>query len=424
MSTLPRIERNGDSWVFAWDEFRVGMGVERLQESRDGLHAEVTVESTMPGPNGRILGPVRLNVLSSESQTRFANVLDKRDPATGWATLVTQACALVAKQYREPSPTLRLCDLEDEGPVEYLVPLLLPKGDTTILFGDGQSGKSLLALRIALSVATGVELPWGADPGARCNVLILDWETTARTVRSRLKRLAWGMALDAIPETIHYRGVARGAGVLRGLDDELPNIRADVSKMDIGLVIVDSIGFACNGPLNEDQTARSALNALRLMAPATRLVVAHVSNESARQTSGATRPFGSAFFWNGMRSGVEVRQADDAGNGLDIGLYHRKANDNEHHKPIGLRVEFGEKDGPIYYQTQDVQDVPELAVRTPLSARIRALLTKGAQDTLTLAEALDAKPESVTQTLRRMPDVRRQNEGTGRGVVAKWGLLG
>jgi hypothetical protein len=67
--SAPRIERNGDTWSLAWPDQGVAMGLERLHESRDELRAEVVVESTVAG---RVLGPVRLNILSSESQSRFA----------------------------------------------------------------------------------------------------------------------------------------------------------------------------------------------------------------------------------------------------------------------------------------------------------------------------------------------------------------
>lgn len=410
----PDVRRDGDTWLLTWPEDQIGLGVERLRESSDGLHAEIVVESTAPGSSGRVHGPVKLNLLSSDSQTRLANVLTKRVNHTDWASVVTQACAIVAREYRAPTPTLNLADYEDDGEVEWLIPGFLPKNETTILYGDGESGKSLLALLLSLRCRTGGTLPWGAAPSQQANVLYLDWETNPRTVKSRLKRLAWD--LEAVPQ-IHYRQM------FRSLEEEVPNLRYEISQLGIDLVVVDSIGFACSGPLTEDQTARGAINALRALSPATRLVVAHISQEAARATSGPVRPFGSAFFWNGMRSGWEVRKAQDQPlkNRLEVGLYHRKANDGEHSVPVGLSVTFMDTGAVVVRQT-GLEEVPELAERMSLSARLRFLLRSGEKDTATLAQALDAKPDTVARTLDRAAWAMKVSGGGGRGNPTVWGI--
>lgn len=410
----PTIERNGDAWELLWDAHGVAIGMERLHEARDELKALVTVESRI---DGRVLGPVRLNLLSSESQTRFANACQARVNGLSrevWHALVVQACAIVTKDYWAPTPLLDLSQVDTSVGVEYLIPGLVPMDETTVMYGDGESGKSVLAMRIATSVAHGQVLPWGARPSKPMPVLYLDWETNPRTVAGRLKRIAWGMQ-TTVPQ-IHYRQC------FRGLSDELPSVREEIAKRGIGLVVVDSIGFAADGALVEDETARRAMNSLRQMSPATRLVVAHVSAEGARQTSGTASPFGSRFFWNGMRSGIEIRKAEEGGvNEIKLGLYHRKANDGEHHKPIGIDVMFDGAAGAIAFVESEVYDSPDLAARTTLSARLRRLLESGSKDTLELAEETDSTIETVGRTLRRMSGVIRLTEGT-KARPGTWGL--
>lgn len=412
----PTIERDGDSWSLAWEGHGIAMGFERLHEQRDGLRAEVTVES---GHAGRVLGPVSVNILSHESQVRFAGACSRRVNSLKvevWQALVVQGCAVVAKQYRAPMPVLNLWEVEHEGEVEYLVPGLVPTDETTVLYGDGESCKSLLALRIGASLVSGQILPWNERVTRTCPVLYLDWETNPRTVSLRLKRLAKGMFTQLAE--FHYRQC------FRSLDDELSGIREEISKRNIGLVIVDSIGFAAKGALVEDETARSAMNGLRQMSPATRLVLAHISAADARKEGGSARPFGSTFFWNGMRSGLELRRSEEGEDQDDIslGLFHRKANDGEHHKPIGMSVLFDGRTGPIGFNEIDMNDVPDLAARTTLSSRLRRLLRKGKMDTVELAEETQANPDSITRTLRRMTDVVRISDGGGRGKAAEWGL--
>lgn len=416
----PDVRRDGDMWFLTWPEHDVGFGLDRLRDASDGLHAELTVESMAVGARGRLAGPVRLNLLSARTQTEVANRLKERAngavKAANWERMVSDACAIVARQYRSPTPVINLAEVESSTEVEYLIPGLIPTDETSVLYGDGESAKSLCALRIGVSVTLGLPLPWGDGPTRICPVLYLDWETNPRTVAGRLRRIAQGMHAS-VPQ-IHYRQC------FRALNDELPHIREEISRRDIGLVIVDSIGFAASGALVEDETARSAMNALRQMSPATRLVVAHVSAEAARQTTGAARPFGSAFFWNGMRSGLELRRAEEGAdpNDISLGLYHRKANDGEHHKPIGMSVLFDGRSGPIAFVDADVNEVPDLAARTSLSSRLRALLRRGPRPTDELAEALDESPDSITRTLRRVSGFVRVSDGGGRGKPAVWGL--
>lgn len=707
----PVIRRDGDSWSLAWSGHGVAMGMERLQDTRDGLRAEVTVESTTAG---RVLGPAWLNILSDQSQSRFAGSCAKRVNGLNgdtWHALVVMACAIVAKQYRAPTPTIDLSTVDTSTEVEYLIPGLIPADETTVVYGDGEclaagsviqgpagnervevlarrglpvpvwtlapsgkewawasapwlkghgtllrftleggraitvarshrfltpqgwrfaseigvgvslavsqpsplpsiagldprvsllsaqhcsqtpedcrggcwpycrrygpqlhhqpdgalafapsqagapersrggsrrdarassaershgssfcrpsscgyapslqppsieglsgaslhairhfessrsvrpflpatdpqrlryeshqcatpasheqdhssprpslppleslnyrtivsisivgegdyydlsvpgtenylangiwhhnSAKSLTVLRIAASVALGQPLPWDDRPTRMCPVLYLDWETNPRTVAGRLQRIALGM-VSAVP-TIHYRQC------FRSLTDELSSIKEEISKKKIGLVVVDSIGFAASGALTEDDTARSAMNALRQMSPATRLVVAHISASAAKETQVASRPFGSTFFWNGMRSGLELRRAEEGTDpdNIELGLYHRKANDGEHHRPIGMSVLFDGRKGAVAFIPNDVNETPDLAARTPLSSRLRALLKSGARDTVELADLTEMPIDSVSRTLRRMSGIVRVSDGGGRGQSARWGI--
>lgn len=423
----PEIERAGDSWVLTWPEHAIGVSVDKVREGRENaLTAEVIVNSTRVDKAGRILGPAALNLTALRSQTEFANVLAKRVNGLStdeWHGIVVRACAIIAKQFREPSPSVVLCDVPDRDGVEYLIPGLIPRNETTILYGDGESAKSLLTLRIALSVAAGLSVPWERVIDEPIPVLILDWETNAQTVRTRLKRLCDGMGIP-VPPNIHYRGDTGRGGVLRGIEDELGAIRAEVERKHIGLTVVDSIGFAVNGPLTEDATARAAVNALRQI-PGTRLVVAHVSVASANQATGKVRPFGSAFFWNGMRSGIECRRSEDNPdpNAIDLGLYHRKSNDERHHKDIGLRVAFQES-GCIVVNTKALGDTPDLAIRTSLSTRIYDALRVHAKTTGDIAEELNVKENEVRAIVAKMPNIVNITPGTGRGNRATWGIAG
>ena len=408
---MPDVERNGDVWLITWPEHGVGIGIERLRESRESLKAEITATNESAG---RVQGPNNVDLLSARSQAEYANGCAERVNSltkAQWHAIVIHACALVARDYRKPTPTVRFSSVADKGPVKYVDGTrLLPQSETTVMYGDGESAKSLLAMRIAFSIATGYDVPWGAEV-ASGNVLYCDWETNEDTQASRLRRIAQAMQVP-VPDNMFYKQC------FRSLDDELPDIREQIARERITFVVVDSIGFAASGALVEDQTARSAMNSLRLMSPATRLVIAHVSKQAAIST-GPRRPFGSQFFWNGMRSGIEVSRSEESttDNLIDLGVYHRKSNDGRHAKPFGLSVIFGD-DESILFDDTEISEVPDLAQRAPLVQRIRDRLRHGAQAPDELADELGRTPADVIRALNRMSGVVE----LGRG--GKWGLSG
>jgi|SRR5215472_633239 len=420
---LPRSQRFGDVWALVWDQQQVAMGFERVHESRGDIWAQVVVESRSAAKQGRVLGPVRLNLMAMQSQASFAKSCAERLRDVPWGEMVVDACALVVKQFSDPAAPVHLREVNRSGGrQEYLLPGLVPLGETTFCYGDSESMKSLLCQLIAVCVETGAQLPWGVRALDRMSVLYLDWETNDVVLAERVHRLAAGLGVEA-PDII-YRGVQRGRDVapLRALIDEVPHIRAEVQKLGIGLVIVDSIGFAVDGKLVDDDIARGAMSALRQLAPATRLVVAHISKESQRQGGGRVDPFGSTFFRAGIRSGFEVRRSEEDGldGSVDIGIYHWKSNDGAHVKPFSLRVCFVPDGGPITVARQDMASVPDLAIRTSLSSRLWDLMADGEKVIWEMAEATGADPKVIDSTLRRMPNVMRIDHG-GRGVPASWG---
>lgn len=433
MMELPQIQRFGDVWTMIWPTYQVAMGFDNLQETRDGVVAQVVVESRHPErPQNRIAGPARLNLLSMQSQTQWIKQLSSRLDSVPWDDILVNACAIVVKQFQAPSPTINLADVDltdtdDDALISGPGGVgLVPLGETTFAYGDSESLKSMLGGVIAVCVWKGIALPWGVMPMRTERVLYCDWETTERAQAERMQRIAWGLGLDERP-MIHYRGTlkSKDASPLRTLIDEVGSLREQIAREQIGLVIVDSIGFAVDGKLVDDDVARGAMRALRQLAPATRLVIAHISKESVEKT-GRVDPFGSAFFRAGIRSGFEVRRSNQDSlehDLVDVGIFHWKSNDGPHAKPFGLRFHFEPNRGPIRVRTHDLHDVPDLAMRTSLSSRLRNALRKGAATAVDLAEEVDSTPDTVGRTLRRMEDVMRIDQG-GRGEQATWGLRG
>lgn len=420
----PDMQRIGDSFVFAWSDVQIGFTIDRIRESAySGLVCELRVISNNPLTNNKAnLYSSLYRLQDGTDQERTAHRIStyvNNLPERQWLTMLMQASDLAVRAWRAPEPFVDVRTVRSTTP-SYDVPGWLPRGETTILYADGESGKSMLALGLAIAKANGSPPPWGGKPLERAKVMYLDWETNQDVIASRTFRICAGMELDEAPELVYRHCV-------RTIIDEAPTIREEIDRQDIGFVVVDSIGFAASGSLTDDETARQALGALRSFGRATRLVVAHVSKAVAEGQTLKGKPFGSIFFWNGMRSGIEVRKAQDQPDEhiIDVGLYHTKSNDGYHQKPVALSIRFDGLDGPIFFEKGRIEDNAELEERMSLSARVRNLLREGAMSVPDLAEITGASPGTLRTTLKRMPDVINLDPNSqGRGNSGRWGLVG
>jgi len=410
------VVRFGNEWIITWRGVRLVF--RKVHESHGELRAILTVERTDGSRWLNLAGPTTVNLVSIEGQKRTGDALAKRIGAsdTNWFDLVSSACTIVHYQWTAPPPAVGAQDaaLRSVGPIDWVLPGLILAGETSMLYGDGASAKSMLALLIAICVSLGIELPWGARPTKRLRVAYLDWETNDVTFGRRLRRLCDGLEVP-VPsnEDLVYMGTIAGdtnAPVLGMLADEVDSLRTYISRERIGLVVADSVGFMLNGKLSDDDVARAAINNLRLLGGSvTRLAVHHVSRDSAlRQGNARVDPFGSIYFRNGARSGFEVRKSEEQSskNEMHLGLYQHKANDGALGEPFALRVHFI-PDGAVRFEKCAMYEAPDLAQRAPLQQQVLEVLQQhGPSDSRKVAYLIgrtdQAGQESVRVTLNKL----------------------
>ena len=413
MAEEPTFTRHGDEFFLQWsgDGLDARVALTAVREVHDGVHAEVTITR---GPDE--IHWARLNLSSTTGRESLVKKLERADPSVPWARLLDRACHKTTDAIRQGSPTIPL-KAQPAPAARCLVDPILPLGDTSVLYGDGGAGKGWTATALAVATATGAALPGGIKALARGPVLYLDWESTEDDLQDRLYLVSRGLGCGA--EGIHYRRMSRA------IADEISAVRAEVSRLAVKLVVVDSLAPACGAePEGADAVIR-AMNALRsLGAGVTRLVIAHVSHASATSQAPA-RPYGSVFVQNLARSTWELRASDEntSVDELVVGLYHRKVNRGRKHPPIGLRYTFG--DHAITLERADLTESSDLMARTSVANRIRAALAGGAMSTKLLMETTGAANEdTITRTCRRMSDVVNL-DATPPGAPARparWGL--
>ena len=200
--------------------------------------------------------------------------------------------------------------------------LALPKHHPSILFGDGGTGKSYLALYLAGRMA---------EKGV--SVMLADWELCGDDHRDRLERLF----PDGMPRILYAR-------CEKPLDFEADRLRRVVKENGIQFSVFDSIAFASDGPPEAAEVAGRYFRAVRQIGGGS-LHVAHVTNgENADK-----KPFGSAFWSNGARATWYVKQ-DEASAGSDalqIGLFNRKGEPRAVAAGGGLRHRIRRRMHPV-----------------------------------------------------------------------------
>lgn len=341
---------------------------------------------------------------------RIARFVKKQAP---WAEWIEVICYAAKTAWERGEAVQQLSAVADTGELSYLIHPLLPDGETTLLYGDGESGKSLLAMFVAVVAATGVDLPGIELRGAPCSVLYLDWETNAGIAARRMNQITAGYGI-APPSGIYYRRMARA------LSDDLRIVRAEVDRLGVGLVIIDSVGPACGGSPSKEELIVPFFNAVRSLGR-TALLISHISKMEAGIEGTKATPIGSVYSRNLSRQTWLARRAEgvEESDAIYVALFHTKANESKRFRPIGLRIAFTAN--TIRVAGVSPGDVPALAEHLPLAARVRSLLSQRKHTAKELAEQLGVAESTVRGVLVKMPDTLAVEPG-GPRKPAVWAL--
>ena len=339
----------------------------------------------------------RINLESSTARTQFRRDLETLyDKGIGWTRVINKAFNLAREAYLNQDYGMDMADIvPSDGDVTYLDPLLAANGPTTF-FGDGSAGKSYILEYVAIHMGLGLPL-WTLGK-AMLPVLVIDFEDSKENFQLRMTRLWRGMGYDeSLPPFAVYYWDARGIA----LKDQIDALRRKVVKDGIGYYIVDSAGPACGGKPSDEESAIVMFRALkRLGIPGA--IIAHVTKGDGEAAT--MKPFGSAFWHHQSRRTWYVKRVQEEDSDIvDVGLYCRKVNDGRKPSPIGLRLTFEGKTGPVGLEMTDVNVVPELLESTNAANQIWHWLKRPAT-IKEIAKALDLKERAVETIFRRDSD--------------------
>ena len=272
---------------------------------------------------------------------------------------------------------------------QYLIEPILPLNHSTIIFGDGGSGKSLLAALISIIA----QLPYKDNTlglitrDESSNVLYIDYEADKSESELRLSGLC--------------RGINRTVGLKRlqgaqPVADCIEQLQGQVSKHGIKFLIIDSLAPATGGNINEAEPAIRLFNALRTLPEVTTLLVAHNAKDSLNNR--AKSVYGSVFFTNLARSVWECKKSQSAGEDeLVLSLKHIKSN-RRLHLPLGFKFRF--EDRAIYVDKQALGET-DLSTELPLYLQVKQKLSGGPLTIEELAQMFTHTPKRMRELLRK-----------------------
>lgn len=231
---------------YAWPELGLRVIAERVTD--DG-YAELRFYSVNKSGES-LLHTTRVNLLATPTMNSLAKRLEKNSQDIPWTDILTYITGKTMEIVRRGEPAVEIWPSEDDDLTpSYLLEPILYLNHPAVIFGDYSSLKSLVALMIGYIV----QLPYRDNAlglttekeSIRC--LYLDYEDDPSSFRKRWSALERGFGRGAMP--ILYRRM------IAPLADSVEQLKRIIGDNNINLLIVDSLGSAARGNLNDPEPA-------------------------------------------------------------------------------------------------------------------------------------------------------------------------
>lgn len=349
---------------------------------------------------------------NSSTSSQYTELNRWKGVNADWPAILTWVSTYFEDNYETGDPLVWLDEVEDPGPLSYLMEPLLQANEHTLVGARGGSLKSMTGLSFCLSLTTLKTIIPGIEPRLERPIkcLYLDYETNKSTHRRRLNQIAKAKGVDIPNQMIGYK---RLNTPLVQMKTELQRLIA-IERFEF--VVVDSVGRAVGGETVGEADVQAYYNACSAF-PATVLSIGHTSKSSPDTVAGnAQWEFQARSMW------IFEAAKEHGSNSVVVGMHHRKVNEGELLPSLNYAVTFG--NGGVSYATADDDDVKQLA-GTDLKAAIRIYLAENPNSMAKeIAEGLDnfnGTPERINNVLRQWAGNLWQSDGAKRN--AKWQLL-
>lgn len=381
---------------------------DRVRAHKEGNYtARLIVEVVRGSQWARILD-VKANLSSLRSRKEIAETLHKAHPfpLETWIGVVERSFQLIVEAVERGEPVVQLRPRPDIEDPPYLIEPIVLEGNITLLYGPGGSGKSLLALWLAVLHENG--LSDGVGVNKRGRALYLDWETDQAIAERRLSQIA-AMIPTAESFPLYRRCVLP-------LADDEEALASAVAENNVSLVIIDSAGMACGGDILSAEAAVRFFGSLRRVLAASPGAAALVLSHIAKSERGKDdrMPIGSVYFENIPRMVWEIRSfSDDRSEAIDLLLRCTKSNETARPSPLGFRAVFG----PGFISISPSRPPEVLSQEGAAATLVLEALGGGAMTPAQIAEVTGLPSSTVRTVLGRLRD-------RGKVVQVSYGLWG
>jgi hypothetical protein len=402
--------------LFKYESEGINVYVRTIAKDRMGnLYAECDFTSDRRNDFKELLG-IKINLQSFSARKKAADELSKSriynehyDEGCGipFHEIFEDLAGRLLKLYREGNSIEESTPLENIEPVRYLIEPFIHENNPTIIFGERGIGKSLLGEFMGIAAC----LPWHDNPlgltvpsEKSLKVLYLDYERSKPLFDMRLSQITKGHNLGFVSLS-YMRCWQPFADIAE---------RIEMAKNDLGLdlLIIDSLGQASGGNINEPEGAIRYFQAIRrLNLPSLTLA------QTAKDTFGKKRSvFGSAYF-EYYASSIWEAKATSESSELVMSLKNTKCNLAAPHETIGIKFTFA-KDNITVSRT-DISKT-ELASELPIKERTyKLLLREGKLNLEQIAESLGESQSSIKAKLYQYKDKLFTKMGNEWAAIAK-----
>jgi hypothetical protein len=369
----------GDIYTFIVPEYGIRIELDQIRRAWGELRGEIWVDSEAEGTLTR--GTVSLSDI--EKRTKFADSMKKRSSLpVDWVNVWEDFALRCLEAEKTGSPGVWLDEVTPRAPdmcVEvsgFELPLDLP----ACLFGDGDTGKSFIALQLLTDLTR---------RGVTC--ALVDAEMEAGVHAARLIDLAGGQR----PRIAHLR-------LDKPLALSVDHVRRFVRDRGVRYIVYDSVGFLTPEP-EKSESALSYMRAVRQVGTGS-LSIAHVTKGQEIKPE-QQKPFGSNFYYQSFRR-IWYAQAEaepDADGRKVIGIWDRKANTARKRPPFGIALTV--RDGFANVGPCDLGQSCELTEKLPLWRQLQSILRSGPASVEDLAEQTGKPAATVRTTMNRLKQV-------------------
>tara|TARA_R100001086_G_scaffold119382_1_gene61352 strand:- start:8201 stop:10165 length:1965 start_codon:yes stop_codon:yes gene_type:complete len=382
----PMIEKQTDrKATFFWQDENIKVEVTNINYRYNNIYCRLEIKQ-----DSRTILNSNYSLYNEDSKSKVWKMLRDLDPTKNWLGILLYIQHHISEHTERDGELVDLVRHKPSSDNPYLIFPLIRKKQATVIYADGGSGKSTMALTIASSLATGKSLIEGIEPINKngVNVLYLDWETTEDDHSMLIDAISEGAKMQFPFDKIIYKNMS-GAFI-----DRVDSIVDDIVKNNIELVIVDSIVGSAGSDVNEAESARLYFQALRSLNIAS-LGITHTNKQGGL--------FGTTFFRNLARQVYVLESVQRHEENPVVALIHDKHNMSQKQPPMVYQTQYeGTKlhTTSISYKKIDIQEVPELAKHINTRDRIIYCLKKGDKDAEEISKELNLGISVIESTLR------------------------